>query len=130
MAKKKQAPPALEYRLIITSYIDDLRQTPMTRITLETVQVFASFRYELSIREHVGEKELRYEILGLKAPRLDLPATGTAQFVRDYPRLKGTYTIVVAHIDGTANTFVVQCTAKQMKVLQSPKHPFVELIIA
>lgn len=130
MVKKKQAPPALEYRLTIASYIDDLRHIPMTRITLETVQVFASFRYELSVRERIGNKELRYEILGLKAPRLDLPATGTAQFVKDYPRLKGTYTLVVERIDGTANTFVVQCTTKHIKVLQSPKHPFVELIIA
>ncbi len=129
MPKKKLVPAEFEYRLILGTHVDELRHIPMTRVIIETTKLFASFRYELSIQEHISGKVFHYSILGLKAPQLDLPSPGTGQFVRDYPLLKGKQTFVVEHLDGTTNTFVVQFTPKHIKVLQSPKHPFVELVI-
>ncbi len=129
MPKKKHVEPEFEYRLILGTHVDELRQIPMTRVIIETTKLFASFRYELSVEERIVGKEFHYAILGLKAPRLDLPTSGTGQFIRDYQQLKGKHTFVVTHLDGTTNAFVVQFTEKRIKVLQSPKHPFVELVI-
>lgn len=129
MPKKKHVAAEFEYRLILGTHFDEVQQRPMTRVIIETTKLFASFRYELSVEEHIVGKEFHYSILGLKAPHLDLPAPGTGQFVRHYTLLKGKHTFVVEHLDGTTNTFVVQFTPKHIKVLQSPKHPFVELVI-
>jgi hypothetical protein len=129
MPKKQKVAPEFEYRLILGTHIDELRQVPFTRVILETTKLFASFRYELSVEERITGKEIHYTILGLKAPHLSLPASGTGQFIRDYELLKGKRTFVVENLDGTTNAFVVQFTPKHINVLQSPKHPFVELVI-
>jgi hypothetical protein len=92
--------------------------------------VFASFRYELSVKETAKGKHLHYKILGLKAPQLDLPSSGTAQFAREYDAFKGKYEITVASLDGTENVFEVSMTQKQRKILKSPKTPFIELVVA
>ena len=89
MAKKKKITPEFEYRMLLQSTFNDLRQVPTTTVTIETTKQFASFRYELSVEEAISQKTLRYTILGLKAPRLSLPATGPAQFSREYDRLRG-----------------------------------------
>jgi hypothetical protein len=73
---------------------------------------------------------LHYAILGLKAPHLSLPASGSARFVREYENLKGKYEIVVERLDRTTNAFTVNITQKQIKILKSPKTPFIELIVA
>jgi hypothetical protein len=130
MAKKKKITPEFEYRMLLQSTFNDLRQVPTTTVTIETTKQFASFRYELSVEEAISQKTLRYTILGLKAPRLSLPATGPAQFSREYDRLRGKYTITVEHLDGSTNTFVVQFGPSNIKVLASPPHPFIELIVS
>lgn len=130
MGKKKKITPEFEYRMILQATFNELRQVPTTTVTIETTKQFASFRYELSVEEQLSPDMLRYRILGLKAPRLSLPATGPAQFVREYDRLKGTYKIVIEHLDGSSNTFLVRFTSTQIKILQSPSHPFVQLVTA
>lgn len=129
MAKAKTK-TEFEYRLTISPHVNERQQIPTVLVTIETTKAFASFRYELSVQEKRNGKEVRYTILGLKAPQLSLPASGTAQFVQEYDNLKGKYTIVVESLDGTANEFTVNITQKQIKVLTSPKTPFIEVLVA
>lgn len=129
MAKAKKS-LEFEYRLTIAAHFNEERQLPTTLIAIETTKVFASFRYELSIREEVKGKELRYSILGLKAPPLSLPASGTSQFVREYENLKGKYDIIVESLDHTLNAFTVSITKKHIKVLKSPKSQIIQLVVA
>ncbi len=129
MAKAKKT-NEFEYRLTLSPHVNERRQIPTVLITIETTKAFASFRYELSVQQQRNGKEIRYTILGLKAPQLSLPASGTAQFEHEYDDLKGKYTIVVESLDGTANEFTVNITQKQIKVLTSPKTPFIEVVVA
>ncbi|MDL1894158.1 hypothetical protein FBQ87_14925 [Sphingobacteriales bacterium CHB3] len=119
-----------EYRLTIAPHFNAERQARTVLITIETTRRFASFRYELAVQEELTEKELRLTIVGLKAPQLSLPASGTAQFIREYDNLKGTYSVTVASLDGTENTFVIKFTAKNITLLKSPKQPIVELVVS
>lgn len=128
MAKGKK-PQEIEYRLIITSHYNERKQVPTTLVTIETTKAFASFRYELSVKETVKGKRLHYKILGLKAPQLDLPSSGSAQFVREYEAFKGTYDIVVESLDGTENAFEITATQKRISILKSPKIPFIEAVV-
>ncbi len=129
MARAKTA-PEFEYRMTIARHFNERQQIPTTLITIETTKVFASFRYELSMREEVKGKELHYAILGLKAPPLSLPASGSAQFVREYENLKGKYEIRVESLDGTSNAFTINITQKHITILKSPKTSFIELVVA
>ncbi|MBI5472917.1 MAG: hypothetical protein HY961_11285, partial [Ignavibacteriae bacterium] len=99
-------------------------------LTIETSKAFASFRYELSVEEQSDKRSMHFKILGLKAPQLSLPASGTAQFVREYEDLHGKYDITVERLDGKTNTFTVSISEKQIKILSSPKNPFIELVAA
>ena len=129
MVKSKKA-EEFEYRLTLAPHVNERRLQPTTLLTIETTKAFASFRYELSVREQADKRTLHFRILGLKAPQLSLPASGTAQFIREYDDLHGTYEITVERLDGKTNTFSVSITQKNIKVLRSPKTPFIEVIVA
>lgn len=129
MAKAKKT-TEFEYRLTVSPHMNERQQIPTVLVTIETTKAFASFRYDLSVQEEIHGREIRYTILGLKAPQLSLPASGTAQFVQEYENLRGKRTIVVESLDGTTNEFTINITQKQIKVLKSPKTPFIEVVVA
>lgn len=128
MAKSKRT-TEFEYRLTLSPHMNERQQIPTVLVTIETTKAFASFRYDLSVQEEIHGREIRYTILGLKAPQLSLPASGTAQFVQEYENLRGKRTIVVESLDGTTNEFTINITQKQIKVLKSPKTPFIEVVV-
>jgi hypothetical protein len=117
-----------EYRLLIAPRFNDLGQKFTTIVQLETVKTFASFQYELSVRETLTKGSIHLKVLGLRTPQLSLPATGHARFMKEFQDLKGTYSVTVEGLDGKANTFQVRIAQTQVKVLASPGHPFIEVI--
>ncbi len=127
MAKRKKKTPK-EYRLLVTPHFNERQQKFNTLFVLQTVDSFASFRYDISVDEHLEKKTIRYTVLGLKAPELSLPASGHAQFVREYESLHGKYQLVVEGLDGIASTASVRISPKQVKVVTPPSERFVKLI--
>ncbi len=117
----------LEYRLLITPQYNERGQKYTTLFLLETVKSFASFRYDLSVEETVDKKTIRYRVLGLRTPQLSLPATGHAQFMREYDNLKGTYQVVVEGLDGKSNSFSVRIAPQQVRLVSSPPQPFITI---
>lgn len=139
MAKDKQAGPpgpegrrrtgGAEYRLLVTPQFDERRQQHTTLFLLETVQYFASFQYELSVRHEVSGKTISIHVLGLKAPQLSLPASGHASFEHQYDNLNGTYELAVKGIDGRINVFSIKITSKKVQLLEAPTEKFVEVVV-
>ncbi len=128
MAKKK--PEEIEYRLTIAPHFNERTQRPTTLITLETIKAFATFRYEISVREEQEDNTLRYKILGLKTPQLSLPSSGTARFMKEYEHLRGAVHIHVESFDGTATECTVEVSAKSITLVKSPKKSFIEFVVA
>lgn len=128
MAKRTRR-PTIEYRLTIARHMNERINVPTVLFTIETTKLFANFRYELSVQEVLHEKTLRFTIVGLKAPRLDMPASGPAGFVREYDNLKGKMEISVVSLDGSENLFTINFT-KNITLLKSPQDPFIELVFA
>lgn len=116
-----------EYRLLITPQYNERGQKYTTLFVLETVKFFASFRYDLSVEETVDKKTIKYRVLGLKTPHLSLPATGHAQFMREYDNLKGTYEVVVEGLDGKSNTFSVRIAPQQVRLMSTPSQSFISV---
>lgn len=125
--KKKEGP---EYRLIISPHFSEREQKYHTMITIETSMVFSSFRYELSVEEERNDNRIHLKVLGLRTPRLSLPAAGPALFSREYNDLRGTYDIAVEGLDGRVNSFSVKISPKHVEVLKSPHERFVEIVPA
>ncbi len=126
MAKRK-SPAGPEYRLLITPHMNERTQKSGTLVVLETTKAFASFQYELSVKEDVEGKTIQYTILGLKAPHLSLPSSGHAQFVKEYDNLKGTYTIAVEGLDGVVHESSVRIGAGRVDLMKAPTSQFVEV---
>jgi hypothetical protein len=114
-----------EYRLLITPQYNERGKKYTTLFLLETVKSFASFRYDLSVEETMDTKTIKYRVLGLKAPPLSLPATGHAQFMREYDNLRGTYEVVIEGLDGKTNTVSVLIAPRQVQVVSSPSPSFI-----
>jgi hypothetical protein len=110
-------------------HLNQRKQNTTTLVTIETTKVFASFRYDISVKERIEQKKIHYRIMGLRAPRLSLPAAGPAQFSKEYDGLKGNYIFVVEGLDGTVSTFSVRLSPRPMKLLKSSPITFVETIV-
>ncbi len=115
---KSKQPPSTEYRLLIAPHFNERKQKYTTRVVLETVKSFASFRYELTVRETITDNAIRYEVLGLNAPQLNLPASGPASFANEYDALTGTYTVSVEGLDGKTSSGRVRITPTKVIVLK------------
>ena len=126
MAKRKSA-AGPEYRLLITPHLNERTQKPGTLVVLETTKAFASFQYELSVKEEAEGKSIQYTILGLKAPHLSLPSAGHAQFAREYENLKGTYTFAVEGLDGEVHESSVKIGAGKVELVKAPASHFVQI---
>jgi hypothetical protein len=109
---------AHEYRLLVAPHYDQRKQRNITRVVLETVKAFASFRYDLTVEEKVSSTTIAYKILGLSAPQLSLPAAGPARFVRDYDNLNGVYDLSVQGLDGKTSTVGIRIRPNDVKVVR------------
>jgi hypothetical protein len=125
---RRPARPASEYRLIVTPHYDEIRQRTVTRVRLETAQTFASFAYEISVDEQREGTSFRYRILGLNAPGVGLPHTGSAHFQRDYEGLNGTYTFSVIGLDRAEHRCTVAIDAHGVQEVVAPTGTALTLI--
>ena len=117
-----------EYNLSITPRFNDRSQQWKTEFLLETTRQFASFQYELGVRELVQGKTIRFAVTGLKAPQFSFPTNGPAQFRKEFENLRGTYEIAIEGLDHRVNTFTVEIGEQSVRAVYRPVDPFVELL--
>jgi len=117
-----------EYRLSIRGDLNERNQKYTMTLLMETTRQFATFRYDLAIRETREGNHIKFVVTGLKAPQLSLPANGPAQFSRQYESLEGTYELVIEGLDHRVDTFKVRFRKNAATVLERPAHPFVEVL--
>jgi hypothetical protein len=124
-AKERVEP---EYRLLIAPHLAERTLRYVTRVILETTKTFATFPYELSVREEIDDDSITLAVLGFKTPHLTMPAPGPARFRKEYENLRGTYTVLIAGIDGRENSFSIRISPKKVELLKSPRKPFVQIV--
>ena len=118
-----------EYRLQISPHVNERTLRPSTLLVLRTTKSFASFRYELAVEERREGKTIHLKILGLKAPQLDLPAAGPAEFRREYEALKGTYHVVVEGLDGSSTPVAIRVTKRNVTLTTPVARGIIEVDI-
>jgi hypothetical protein len=128
--QKKVIPkkPPFEYRMLITPRIDERTKSTHTYMAIRTMQEFTSFRYDLVVVHKVKQHVLRFDIRGLRAPRLTMPGFGPAIFETKGDHLKGKFDVVVHKLDKETNVFGVRITDREVVVEQRPEKPFIEIV--
>ena len=117
-----------EYRLTITREMHEREGRRMTAFLLQTARQFASFRYEISMEEDLGERTIGLTILGLRTPQLSLPSSGPAEFRRVYDHPDGTYEVRVTGLDGTAAMFTMEVHGDTVAITRKPSEGFLEVV--
>ncbi len=128
MATRRKASTEPEYLLRIGQQLNERTGKPMTVVSLETGRAFAAFQYRLTVEESHEGRHFHYRVLGLAAPRLDLPTSGPAKFVRPYDNLRGLYTLTVEGIDGSTADISFKVTTKAVTIVDAPKHSFIKIL--
>ena len=104
MASRKATSHSAEFRLHVAPAVNERSGRPTTLVILQTTKAFSTFRYTLAVDDHMENNSLTLKILGLRTPSLDLPATGPAEFRKEYEGLSGNVRIVVEGLDGAHST--------------------------
>ena len=122
MAKKTREP---EYILRIFHHKDERTSKKCVAFTVETVNVFTNFKYEVLLEDTLQGKELTLKIVGLHAPAMLMPGKGPAIGRREFSGLKGTYAVHVRKMGKELNDFVVDISPKQISIKDDPDKSFV-----
>jgi hypothetical protein len=121
MARRKRT-ATTEYRLLVTPHRNERLQIPTILVVLETVQIFASFKYALSVEEERERRSIRYRVTGLMAPDLSLPASGQAQYTKEYEDLIGTVEFSVQGLDGTVTSCTLRLSPERVRITKPPSN--------
>lgn len=82
MASTKHS--SIEYRLLVQHSYDDIQKKHGVLFLLETSKQFTNFSYGIDVRDAIDGKELHWTLHGLRAPSMNMPETGTAQYSKVY----------------------------------------------
>ena len=127
--KKVPSTQSLDLRLTVTPILDENEQKRKARFLLETTRAFASFVYDLSVKETIVEHHIQWKVNGLRPPRLSIPSSGRARFERTFDGLHGEYNLTIEGLDGTKTAFGFKFQSGNVHLLRAPDKGFVELIL-
>jgi len=96
----------IEYVCIAGFTADELIHKQYTLLRIETVAVFTSFAYEVSIDAHVHKNVIDITIMGLQTKTNYVPKLEAAKAELLLENLTGEYTVNVIKQDGSINSAV------------------------
>lgn len=92
----------VEYRLLVEHTEDELLKRKGILFLLETTKQFTNFTYHIDVRDSFEGRSLRWTLHGLKAPSMNMPQTGTAQFARMYEEVPKTVRFTLSKNDAVS----------------------------
>ena len=81
MPTKKQS---IEYRLLVQPTFDATVNKKGILFLLETSMQFTNFSYIIDVKESVEGRKIVWSLRGLRAPSMNMPTTGAAQYSTIY----------------------------------------------
>jgi len=116
MAGPRDSEAGAEFRLLLSPAVSERTSRPVTLVVLQTTKSFSTFRYALAVDDRREKGTLRLKVLGLRTPSLDLPATGPAEFRKEYDDLSGDITVVVEGMDGSRSSVGTHITSGRVTI--------------
>lgn len=118
----------IEYRLLVTPEYDELQQRQLLLVCIRTIKEFSSFRYELAVTDTLDGATLKLNIVGLRAPKTNIPRIGFAMFEKLYEQPASIKKIVILKMDKKENSFTLRTTKLRTIVKELPERPFIEIV--
>ena len=94
----------VEYNISASFRVNDEEKNMNTYFSIETVNEFSSFAYELSIDYLIKRNEIHILLLGLKAKSKAVPFIQPARAEIKIPALTGEYKVNIYKQDGVVNS--------------------------
>ncbi|MEW5798949.1 MAG: hypothetical protein AB1728_08060 [Bacteroidota bacterium] len=84
-----------EYRLLLEHTYDETLKKEGVLFLLETTMQFTNFSYQIDVKEMMEGTTIHWSLHGLRAPSMNMPETGTAQFSKVYFDLPKSITFIL-----------------------------------
>lgn len=117
-----QRTQAVEYRLLIERVFDDTLKKEGVHFLLETTKQFTNFSYQIDIEETLSGSDLNWRLHGLRAPSMNMPETGNAQFSKVYFELPKKINFTLMKKDNVRASAEIVFTSTGIKVSPSLIH--------
>lgn len=120
-----------EYELYISKGTDSILRKDYILFDFRTKKLFENFAYKIHVIPEVDmeKKELRFNIEGLSAPRVDISKEGPASFeYRFFDFKSGEYQLKLTKYMKQKTLFKFKVTPKSIKLTLNPKNTFIEVI--
>ena len=118
----------IEYRLLILPITKEREQQKVTLFGLRTINEFSNFHYDIIVEASVSGSTIRLDIRGLRAPQVTIPGSGPAVFRKEFPGLRGTYTLIVKKLEKAEDTFTIHITPDKIVVKSVPEKRFCDVV--
>ncbi len=118
----------IEYRLLVTPQLDEQLQEVKLVITIRTIKEFTNFQYELVVTDTLAGDTLSFNIVGLRAPKTNVPRIGFAFYTKAFDNPVKIKKIVVKKMDKKENIFTLRISNEKAVVKSSPEDAFIEII--
>ncbi len=118
----------IEYRLLILPITRERKQEKVTFFGLRTINEFSSFHYDIIVEPSVSGSTIRLDIRGLRAPQVSIPGSGPAVFKKEFPGLRGTYTLIIKKLEKAEDTYTIAITPDKVVVKGVPEKRFCDVV--
>lgn len=129
---KTKKPPVsnnpIEYRMLVRSQLDEQEQEVKLVITIRTIKEFTSFQYELVVNDSLEGDTLFLNIVGLRAPKTNVPTIGYAVYSKAFHHPTTIKRLVIKKMDKKENVFGVRITEQKATVKSVPEDTFIEIV--
>ncbi len=120
-----------EYELYISKGTDSILKKQFILFDFRTKKLFENFAYKMHVIPEFDEdsKELKFNIEGLSAPRVDISKEGPASFEYKFFDYKNSeYSLRLTKYLKQKTLFKIKITPKSIKVILNPKKTFIKVI--
>lgn len=109
----------IEYRLLLEHTYDETLKKKGILFLLETTKQFTNFSYRIDVKEVLKGNTMHWSLHGLRAPSMNMPESGTAQFSKIYFGLPKSITYTLRKKGNVQATTEIRISSSTIKVSNS-----------
>lgn len=110
--------------------LDEAAGTTYTVFTLATVRQFRQFRYEIQLEHQIdpAARKITLTILGVRAPAVMMPSSGSAATEVAFADLAGSYSVEIIGAR-RSGSFGIEVNSRSIRLSDPPDEQFVSVTV-
>ncbi len=114
--------------MLVTPQLDEQQQEVKLVIDIRTIKEFTSYQYELVVTDSLEGDTLSLNIVGLRAPKTNVPTIGYAVYNKAFDHPTTIKKLIIKKMDKKENVFGVRITEHKTTVKSFPEDAFIEIV--